>query len=62
MRTVEVASIGHQGMIYVFPAAEDGSIQIIAATNSGSAVRVVLDGTATKKLASHLSTEVIGGI
>jgi hypothetical protein len=45
-------------MIYVFPAAEDGSIQIIAATSSGSAVRVVLDRYATKKLASHLSEEV----
>jgi hypothetical protein len=47
-------------MIYVFPGAEDGSIQIIAATSSGSAVRVVLDRQATKKLASHLSEEVIG--
>jgi hypothetical protein len=60
MRTVQVASIGHQGMIYVFPAAEDGSIQIIAATSSGAAVRVVLDRLAVKKLASHLSEEVIG--
>jgi len=59
MRTVQVASIGYQGMIYVFPGAEDGSIQIIAATSSGSAVRVVLDRQATKKLASHLSEEVI---
>ena len=59
MRTVEVASIGYQGMIYVFPAAEDGSIQIIAATSSGSAVRVVLDRQATQKLASHLNEEVI---
>jgi hypothetical protein len=58
MRTLQVASIGYQGMIYVFPAAEDGSIQIIAATSSGSAVRVVLDRQATKKLASHLSEEV----
>jgi hypothetical protein len=49
-------------MIYVFPGAEDGSIQIIAATSSGSAVRVVLDRQATKKLASHLSEEVIGAI
>jgi len=59
MRIVQVASIGYQGMIYVFPGAEDGSIQIIAATSSGSAVRVVLDRQATKKLASHLSKEVI---
>src|SRR6516165_5007847 len=59
MRTVQVASIGYQGMIYVFPGAEDGSIQIIAATSSGSAVRVVLDRQATKKLASHLSEEVV---
>jgi hypothetical protein len=47
-------------MIYVFPGGEDGSIQIIAATSSGSAVRVVLDRQATKKLASHLSEGVIG--
>jgi hypothetical protein len=59
MRTVQVASIGYQGMIYVFHGAEDGSIQIIAATSSGSAVRVVLDRQATKKLAAHLSEEVI---
>ena len=59
MRTVQMASIGYQGMIYVFPGGEDGSIQIIAATSSGSAVRVVLDKQATKKLASHLSEGVI---
>jgi hypothetical protein len=58
MRTIQVASIGYQGMIYVFPAADDGSVQIIAATSSGSAVRVVLDRQATKKLALHLSEEV----
>jgi hypothetical protein len=59
MRTVQVASIGYQGMLYVFPAVEDGSIQIIAATSSGAAVRVVLDRQAIKKLASHLSEEMI---
>jgi hypothetical protein len=58
MRTVQVASIGHQGMLYVFPAVEDGSIQVIAATSSGAAVRLVLDRQAIKKLASHLSEEV----
>jgi hypothetical protein len=62
MQTLEVASIGYQGMIYVFPAAEDGSIQIITATSSGAAVRVVLDRLAIKKLASHLSEQVIGAI
>jgi hypothetical protein len=42
METMQVASIGHDGTIYVFPAWEDGSIQIMAATGSGSAVRVIL--------------------
>jgi hypothetical protein len=58
MRTIQVASIGYQGMIYVFPAADDGAVQIIAATSSGSAVRVVLDRQAANKLASHLSEDV----
>jgi hypothetical protein len=62
MQTLQVASIGYQGMIYVFPVAEDGSIQIIAATSSGSAIRVVLDRQATKKLASYLSEEITSAI
>ena len=59
MDTFEVASVGYDGTVYIFPACEDGSVPIVAATGSGSAVRIILDREGVKKLAMRLSEESI---
>jgi hypothetical protein len=58
MRTLQVTSVGHDGAIYIFPPWEDGSMQIMATTGAGSAVRVILDREGIKTLISAL-TEAI---
>jgi len=55
---LQVASVGHDGTLYIFPPWEDGSIQIMAATGSGSAVRVTLDLNGAKTLAKLLTEAV----
>jgi hypothetical protein len=59
MEKIQVASIGHDGTIYIFPPWEDGSMQIMAATGSGSAVRIILDRESIKRLVSLLSEAII---
>jgi hypothetical protein len=55
MDTFQVSSVGYDGILYVFPAWEDGSIPIMAASGSGSATRVILDREGAKKLAMLLN-------
>jgi hypothetical protein len=56
--TLQVASVGYDGVIYIFPPWEDGSVQLMAATGSGAAVRVILDCEGVRRLAMILSKSV----
>jgi hypothetical protein len=67
MKTLQqIASVGYDGTLYIFPPWADGSVQIMAATGSGSAVRVILDSEAVKGLtevlieAANAATETAG--